>query len=327
MSKLTSMIARVTPAIAKSWIAADAFELQRSLKGGHINSIASAMKEGEFPAGTQICFAVTLQGRVLVDGQHRLRAQILSEATIDYDILEVECADDGEIQTLYTQLDVGAKRTMSDRMRALNIAGHLALPVRQAQILGLGAPYLKFHFARFTALQANQMTPLQRLEILRPHAEASSRYFATMATAEPWIAKVFLRPHLVAFGTYTFQHAPERAQALWAALATNDTGGVDDPRHHLFALAMSVNQRTIALKRTLGNLQAFIKGWNAWIEGRPLKQRPSTASSLADVVRILGVSDPQPQPARRLTSTIKPKQTAHRPQDLFSPGTLNERGR
>lgn len=304
---MKTTLVHVTPDMAKTWIEADTFSLQRSLKGGHINALANAMKDGEFPAGTQLCFAITPAGRVFIDGQHRLRAQIIAGIDVDYAMLEVECQDDAAVRTLYSRLDIGAKRSLSDRMRSLDTAGQLGLPVRQAQLLGMAAPYIKFHFGKFSGMQAYQMTPVQRLEILRPYAEAARRYFATIEAGEPWLVKILSRPHLVAFGVYTYQYGGDRAHALWSSLAINDTGDLDDPRKFLINLAMSVNSKTIALKKTLATVQAFIRGWNAYVENRPLKQKPTTNSTIAETVRILAVSDPQPeaQTTRRQVTTTR----------------------
>ena len=84
-----------------------------------------------------------------------------------------------------------------------------------------------------------------------------------MDTAEKWIQKVFFKPHFAAPGAYLFQHSPEHARHLWGALAVNETGGLDDPRHHMFNRAQNAefaSGSSFGLRRTSAAAQAFIRG-------------------------------------------------------------------
>lgn len=294
--KTNSEIRKLSPADAKAFLDNHNFHLQRAVKPSHVSGLTAAMRDGEFPPGTAIYFAKTPSSLELLDGQHRLRAQMAAEMEIEYAVVTLECPDEKTAGVLYTQFDIGAKRTVNDRMKALDLAKHLPLQSKQAALFALGAPYIKYKFCKMTPFQVTQMTPVQRLEVCQEYSAGAVKFFECMANAEKWVSKVFLRPNFVALGAYLFQHAPEQAERLWAALATNDCGGPNDPRSHMMSLAQNAETKSLALRRSLVMSQAFIRGWNAMIEGRELTSKLSPAPLPAEHIKILGIGDEQEQP-------------------------------
>lgn len=282
---------RISPAEAQSFLDNNNFQFQRSLRPAHIAALVSAMKNGDFPPGTPICFVKTPAYLKLVDGQHRLRAQIEAQIEIDYTVITLITDKDAAASSLYTQFDIGAKRSIADRMKALNLESHINLPTKQANLLAAGAPYLKYRFGKISSSQVTQITPLQRLEIIKEFEVGAILFFECMKPAENWILKAFMRPHFVALGAYLCQYAPKQAQDFWTAIASNTLGGTTDPRSHMFNLAQNVETKTIALRRAVVISQAFIRGWNAIIEGKPLTTKLTPATQPSEHVRILGTSD------------------------------------
>ena len=282
----------ITVEQAEKFLKNNIFRLQRKIKPRHLNSLVTSMQAGEFPPGTAICFARTTDSLELIDGQHRLRAQIEAKMSFEYTVTTIQCIDGKAVACLYTQFDIGARRTMVDRMKAIDVAAYSDLAPKQAQLLYTGAPYLKYRFGKMSPVQMNEMTPLQRLEILREYEEGAKLFFSTMESAEKWIQKVFMRPSFVALGSFLYQHAPEKAEYLWSAIANNNCGGLKDPRHYMFSLAQNSEAVNMSiLKRVMVVLQAFIRGWNAMIEGREMSVKLNVAAFPAERVTILGVND------------------------------------
>ena len=289
--KAISEVMRISPAQAQSYLDHHNFHLQRSPKPANIASLILAMRNGDFPPGTAVYFVQTSKGLELIDGQHRFRAQIVADIEIDYTVITLITDDDEAASALYTQFDIGAKRSMTDRMKALNLDAHINLPAKQAHLLAAGAPYLKYRFGKISSAQVSLMTPLQRLEIIREFEKGANLFFECMAPAEKWITKAFMRPHFVALGAYLCQYAPETARAFWTAIATNNCGATSDPRSQMFNLAQNVETKSVALRRAVVIAQAFIRGWNMIVEGKEITSKLSPAQMPSEHIKILGVND------------------------------------
>lgn len=291
--KITSKseIRTITPAIANTFLMENHFHLQRTPKPSHVSSLAGAMRNGEFPPGTPICFVQTPTKLELIDGQHRLRAQVVAEMDVDYSVVTLTSDDETASGVLYTQFDIGAKRTITDRLKALNVTEHVDLPVMQANLLAAGAPYLKYRFGKISSSQIAQMTPLQRLEILKEFEQGAIQFFACMSSAEKWISKPLMKPHFVALGAYLCQYAPAKAIPLWRAIAANTCGGINDPQYHMFNLAQNVDTKSVAQRRAVVIAQAFIHGWNAIVEGKSISKKLTPAPVPSEAIEILGVDD------------------------------------
>lgn len=286
-----SEVVKISPAKALTFLNNNNFHLQRALKSSQIASLTTAMRSGEFPPGTAIYFVQTPKSLELIDGQHRFRAQIAADIDIDYTVVTLESDDGDAASSLYTQFDIGTKRSITDRMKALNLTTHVNLPAKQAQLLAAGAPYLKYRFGKITPYQMRQITPLQRLDTLKEFEKGAILFFECMAPAEKWISKAFMRPHFVALGTYLCQYAPEQAKTLWTSIAANNCGGILDPRSNMFNLALKVETDGLATRRAIVIAQAFIRGWNTMIQGKELSTKLTPASIPAEHIQILGIGD------------------------------------
>ena len=287
-----SEVIKVSPGKAQSFLENNNFHLQRSPRPAHIASLVSAMKNGEFPPGTAIYFVQTPKSLELIDGQHRFRAQIAADIDIDYTVITIVTEDIDAASSLYTQFDIGAKRSITDRMKALNLDSHIGLPAKQAHLLATGAPYLKYRFGKISSAQVTQMTPLQRLGIIKEYEKGAVLFFECMKPAEKWITKAFMRPHFVALGAYLCQYAPDTARAFWTAIATNNCGATSDPRSQMFNLAQNVETESVALRRAVVIAQAFIRGWNAMIEEKEITAKLSPAPFPSEQIKILGINAP-----------------------------------
>ena len=152
------------------------------------------MKAGEFPPGTAFYFAQTPEQLYMIDGQHRLRSQVQAMIDIEFTITTIECPDENAVACLFTQFDIGAKRSMGDRMRALDVGHHINLPARYAQLVFNGAPHLKYRFGKITPQQVAQMNPQQRLEILREYETGQGNFSKSWTRLKNGSKKSFLSP-------------------------------------------------------------------------------------------------------------------------------------
>lgn len=130
VTKPTASIVMVTPEMAKRWLERN--EGNRTLRWNLVESYAHDMRAGRWVyAGEAIKFGANGD---LWDGQHRLRAQVLSGVTLP--MLVVRGLQVGSQQVM----DTGAKRTAADalKMERGSKAVAAAAGARQAILMALG---------------------------------------------------------------------------------------------------------------------------------------------------------------------------------------------
>jgi hypothetical protein len=106
----------VTPAMAAKWLGHNAGN--RKLREHRVKFFAEAMNTGKWKL-THQGVAIATTGR-LIDGQHRLRAVILSGKTVPM-MVTTDAAEDS-----YAVLDAGMARSMAERLGADNVYTRIA---------------------------------------------------------------------------------------------------------------------------------------------------------------------------------------------------------
>ncbi len=101
-------LVNVTPAMAANWLMKN--EGNRKLREQHSASLARAMDQGKYKLTHQAA-ALTKKGR-LIDGQHRMRAIVLSGKTVPM-FIAYDVPDD-----VFAVLDSGMPRKMHERLRS-----------------------------------------------------------------------------------------------------------------------------------------------------------------------------------------------------------------
>ena len=105
-TRITAKFERITPDIAVQLLATN--ENNRHLRHGHIESMARDMVTGQFPVtGEAVKIA---EDGTLLDGQHRLLACVLANATIETLVVR------GLPREVMEVIDSGSKRTLADRL-------------------------------------------------------------------------------------------------------------------------------------------------------------------------------------------------------------------
>lgn len=97
----------VTPEMASQWLEKN-YDKQRPVRVSHIDSLAEAMKRGEWKLNHQP-IAFDAYG-MLIDGQHRLWAVVMSGCSVQMAVAR------GVPRNTYATIDVGARRSLSDAL-------------------------------------------------------------------------------------------------------------------------------------------------------------------------------------------------------------------
>jgi hypothetical protein len=258
----------VTPQLARLILAHANYERQRPVKAQHVAFLADEMRRGSFLPGTQIAFARMGRRLILVNGQHRLTAQNVSDESVQYQVVIHDVATADAVHALYYRHDRGGRaRSEAEVLASVGVADQfglkktLARSVFQAQPL-IANRFLRPSFNNDPTLRNDDL----RLEACKPWWPVAAEYQAMIKDAPNAVYKRLVSSQAVAVALVTIKHQPERAALFWTGLAKDDGLRRNDPRK---ALLIDFGNREWGRKSSDGCVSTSI-AWNAFYTGRPL---------------------------------------------------------
>lgn len=224
----------------------------RKLRDAHATKLAVDMSAGQWRDGSTLLFAGTGDGRVLLDGQHRLQAVVEAKAEIDFIVVEGLSPDDQQA------VDTGLRRSLADVLHwqgetcCHELGGAIAWQWRY-QHAGMRSKYVP--------------TVAQALAVLEQHPGLRD----SLAPTRP-AARTLRIPRGCAAWLFYTQRAidQEDAEVFWDLLATGLIPGANEHHPvHVLRRQLEANSRAVARKLDSAAITALIvKGWNAYREGR-----------------------------------------------------------
>ncbi|MDH6228174.1 hypothetical protein [Streptomyces sp. MJP52] len=246
----------VTPQLASEWLARNTNN--RPLSKNTVHQLAAQIQRGEWQLTHQgIAFD---EDGVLIDGQHRLAAVVKAGIGVPMTVAR------GVPRTAFTVMDTGRKRTGRD---ALSLAGeanatHLAAALRGLHLY-LNAPNSAWSGGASVTSNDQLLTLLEQHPGVRDavlHGVALNRGCRITVTA-------------AAIGWYvTSRERPDIDQSTWQeGVVTGARLEPGDPRLTLrnTMLSLAVGKTHRRRDDSREHLLYYLKAWNAWVEGRPIK--------------------------------------------------------
>lgn len=247
---LKIQVVEITPTLAAEWLSRN--KNFRRLNEARAKRMADMITRGEFELnGETIKF--NREGN-LVDGQHRLRAVELAEKNI---LCIVVWGIESDLN-----VDVGNKRLLSEILESrgeLN-ANVLAAAVRWVWKWELG----NLAISGMDAVPTNE----QLLEVLSRHPDIRNSISAGRSVMK------FLQVSAATFLHYAFSCTSDdqtNVTRFFELLATGVELRRDDPIY-LLRLKFERQLKSKAKMRNIELMAVTIKAWNAWKEGRLLRQ-------------------------------------------------------
>ncbi|MFE3020920.1 hypothetical protein [Streptomyces sp. NPDC059256] len=247
----TWRIIKVTPEIATSFLSQTS--VNRRLDTGYVKFLAASIRNGEWKLTHQgIAFD---EAGVLVDGQHRLRAII--EANISVEMF----AFHGLPNDVFPVLDTQKRRSAADTLLS---TGAKYLPLLSSTvrhvILFNSAPNTSWGGAR--AHVSNE-------QILAAYNEDRDRYGEAVTVGRELSKHLFASPTAAAVGFFvTTEVAPAANLDDWVTgLKSGASLDPGDARLALREVPKDAQKR--GSKRRMGmrdQVAIYIKAWNAWVE-------------------------------------------------------------
>jgi hypothetical protein len=249
-------VQEVTPELAGEWLLKN--PQNRPLSRYFVAQLARAIERGEWQLTHQ---GIAFDERDnLVDGQHRLEAVVRAGVTVPMTVTR------GVSRVAFTVMDTGRKRTGRD---ALSLAGetnstHLAAALRGLYLF-LNQP--DSSWSGGSSLTTNG----QLLGMLDAHPDMRE----AINVGASLHREMKITVTAAAIGWYvTRMERPDVDQDEWLSkLATGAGLELGDPRltlrNTIMGLASGARYRRSDDSRE--QLLYYVKAWNAWVEGRPVK--------------------------------------------------------
>jgi hypothetical protein len=260
-----------TPAQANMVLRECRYERQRdeSKAKAHIATLAEYMRRGQWLEKSQIDFARLPTGRlILVNGHHRMHAQILAASNILWSVVIHDCAGDHEVRGLYYRFDTNLrKRSSSNILSGIGFADDAGLKKQTATALWNSAPVILdgLKFKRYAQQERSVLTD-DRIVLCRQYLDEARFMETAIAAAPAFMRRKLMSVSVFALAMVTLKHCPEKAGTFWKGLCEDDGLTKGDPRKTLLADMQSRSGGLLA-----SSMMATAKAWNAHYQGRDLK--------------------------------------------------------
>lgn len=260
-----------TPARANKVFSNLRYEFNRDEKKArqHISGLARMMKSGAWRPGGTIEFARTPDGKMtLVDGHHRMLAQVEAGVNVVWTVLIHDVADQDGVRSLFWTYDTTLrKRSLTNVLAGVNAAEEMDMPKQMAHAVAKAAIFID-NGMRANVGQASRLyTPDEMLRLASMWAE-EGRLYAKCIEAAPNAIKLKLRGgQITAAALVTFRADSARAQEFWSGLAEDDGLRKGDPRKTLLDYMRDTHMASTGLSSAAC---AAARAWNAWVAGNTL---------------------------------------------------------
>lgn len=233
----------------------------------HIAALAEQMRRGLWLPKTQLDFAVVRGGDnlTLVNGHHRMHAQIAAGVPIRWNIVVHECESEGEIRALYSRFDtVLRKRSSSNILTGIGFHEDTGLAKEASTALWNAATVINagMRFERGVILTDD------RRDVAMEYAPAAQAIEELLREAIPVVRRRVRMASRYSVALVTMRYQPEVASDFWGGLFRDDALAKGDPRK---TLLQDMDNRSGSSGLMAAHLLAAARAWSTFFEGRHLK--------------------------------------------------------
>jgi len=265
---------KFTPAQANMVLKWCRYERQRdeTKARSHIATLAEEMRRGSWLEKSQLDFARTGQRLVMVNGHHRMHAQIESGQDILWNIAIHDCASETELRGLYYRFDTNLrKRSAANIMDGVGFAADVGLKKETATALWGAAQVIAdgMRFRRYTQNAGHRaILTDERLAICHEYAAEAKFYEGCVKAAPGYMRRRFRTVSMFALAMVTLKNEADTARDFWRGLSEDDGLHKGDPRK---TLLLDMQARSGMSGLAVAQLMAGARAWNAYRAGRDLK--------------------------------------------------------
>jgi hypothetical protein len=275
--KHTASVEIITPEEAAEYLAKNNFSGQRALSKDHVAFLSDTRRQGQFDGGAPIRFAQHDGTWWLVDGQHRLAMISGADEPVEMVVVRTVCESAQQVADLYSRIDRGRGRNLTDALRALGIYKGAAMTPTQMSVFAATVPILAGELqGAVRGSSYISKSAEARVALMQDWSHAAEMYFSAVDGSPH--SGLFKRREVMAVGLVTFADAQHSALEFWRGAAMDDGLQATDPRKQMLLYMM----RTRPSHHGVGFLIHGVAAcWNAWHRGDHLK-----------MVKVMDVSAP-----------------------------------
>lgn len=244
---------------------------QRKIVKAHVEVLADIMRSNGWLPKNQIDFAELDGNLILVNGYHRMSAQVLSGKSVLWTVVIHACKDMGEVRSLYYKFDTNAKiRGAAQVLNGINFSEQTGLSKTIAKSLYDAVPVIAAGFSKavrdrdvLTTRNADR-----RLAMAMEYVQAAKLYEQCLGRIPVKMGSKFRSAGVTAVALVTLRYQPKTAIEFWKGTAENDGLHKGDPR---LALHNDLLSRSLNVGSQIQSVFAPSYAWNAWFERREIK--------------------------------------------------------
>ena len=274
-----------SPEKAQALLAFNTFDGQRPYRPAYAQFLASEMKQGRFKGRQRIEFAVVNGKLVLVDGQHRLSAVIISGVSQLVELVYFEDCTEEDLRRLQATTDAGIVRPLTSRVKALGLGKRLGRT--DTQVLW-AQNAMRILLAGFNGRLTGRISALDVEAGILEYADGLQLFVGAIAGCPKEMASSIRRAATVAVALITCQDAPhrlglERTVEFWQGVALGNCDKPGDPRNTLRVDLISMSLHIVDQARLAKHFSVeesvwrIVRCWDAWVKEESILriQRPA----------------------------------------------------
>lgn len=235
----------------------------------HIDALSRQMQSGEWLSRSPLDFAQLPDGKlILVNGHHRLLAQVQSGQDIEWQIIIHDCADMDEVRNLFWRFDtVIRKRSTNNVLAGVDAAENLGISKTTSTALSRAAVFIENGMLPVQGQGARQYTPAEKLRFMSDWAEEAAFYEVAVNLAPAKMRRKLYTAQVMSVAMITFRAKPRLAKEFWEGLAQDDGLTRGDPRKTLLDFLRDTHGSSTGMTATA---VACARAWSAWCSDREL---------------------------------------------------------
>lgn len=236
----------------------------------HIAVLADIMTRHQWRDYDKLDFAVVGGKVILINGHHRLGAQVASKKAINWIVVLHDCQTMAEVAELYYTFDTNNRvrgyGTILDVVGAADLLG-VAKGTADAVFRAVPLIAANFDFAKSAQDPVVNRVIDRRMELVKAFQKEAIDWEKAVAGTTAALRKRLTTQGALAVALMTFRYAKDDADSFWGGVAENDGLKKGDPRHTYVNVLLQGGTR-------IGTSQATARqaavAWNAWVSGREL---------------------------------------------------------
>jgi len=247
------------------------FDQQRAIDADHVRVLAELMRSHQWQPKDKMDFALLGDQLILVNGYHRVNAQVSTGMAIEWTVVIHPCSTMDEVRSLYYKFDTNNRtRTQEQILNGIGWADRCGLSKQMGKALFGAIPFIA---AGLTAdrtkrdLLTNRIVD-RRLQVATDYLRAARLYEECIESAPAKVKAKLLNNGCASVALVTLRFQEAVAMKFWRGVAENDGLKRGDPRHTLVNDILTRNFNSGGAGQTI---VAPATAWNAFFENRQLK--------------------------------------------------------